>query len=291
MKELKNTPARTFIDRKNISISGYLRDVNKYPMLTPEEEVQLASDIKKGDKAAERAKRRLVEANLRFVISVANMYQQGSLELPDLISEGNIGLMKAAESYDPTRGCSFCSYAVWFVRQHILAAIDNSCTTLRLPSNQIKLLLKYRKMDEEMMQEKQQHISIQEFCMATGLTEERATQIIAASLASVKMDAPYGEDSDYCYGDFMPSDSRADSTLDHESLSIELFDVFSHILSKKETDMVRRHYGIGCEQCTIETIAEDYGLTYERSRMIIKNAIKKIKDSKYSRNLVTYLAA
>lgn len=290
MKEFKvNT--RTITDRNDICVAGYLHDITLYDRISPEEEAQLALEIKKGGKTGEKAKKRLIEANLRFVISVANQYKQNNIELSDLISEGNIGLIKAAETFDETRGFKFISYAVWWIRQSIMSAIGAYSTTIRIPSNQLRMLQKYHDMDKEMMQSQQRHITLSEFCEATGMEETKASAIIGASLASVKMDAPLGDDSDTSFGDMVDSGSKTDSTVDQESLRSELSEAISHCLKDREAIVVRNYFGIGCEAKTLEHIAEELELSRERTRQIMLNAIAKLRISEYAHRLAMYLAA
>lgn len=184
MKEFK-TNSRSITDRGDICVTNYLRDVNRYETISAEEEAELSRLIKKGGKEGERAKERLINANLRFVISVANQYKMKGMELADIISEGNMGLVKAAQNFDDTRGFKFISYAVWWIRQSIIAAIGNYSTTLRLPSNQQRLLQEYHRMNREMMQIEQRNITIEEFCEATGLSSQIAQSMILADIAQI----------------------------------------------------------------------------------------------------------
>lgn len=290
MKEFK-TNLRSMIDRDDFCVAEYLRDINRYSMVSPEEEAQLAHEVKKGGTVGERAKKRLVEANLRFVVSVANQFKQKHIELADLISEGNIGLLKAAQHFDETRGFKFISYAVWWIRQSIMAAIDNCGEVFRLPSNQQRLLQEYKRMDREMMQLEQRNLTLDEFCDVRGVDRNLMRSILDSRIAPVKMDAQMEDDSDSTYGDMIASESKTDASMDKESLHSELSEIIRHCLKEREADIVCRYFGFGCERCTFEAIAESYGLSRERTRQILLNAIVKLKQSPYSTGLVAYLAA
>lgn len=290
MKEFK-TNSRSITDRGDICVSNYLRDVNRYETISAEEEAELSRLIKKGGKEGEKAKERLINANLRFVISVANQYKMKGMELADIISEGNIGLVKAAQNFDDTRGFKFISYAVWWIRQSIISAIGNYSTTLRLPSNQQRLLQEYHRMNREMMQIEQRNITIEEFCEATGLSTQIAQSMILADISPVKMDSPLDSDSDNTIGDMLPSELRADSDSDRESLQIELSSLLGKCLKEREVDIVCRYLGFGCEATPLDAIAESWGLSRERTRQIYLKAITKLRQSPLAHSLFPYLAA
>lgn len=290
MKEFK-TSSRSITDRGDICVSNYLRDVNRYETISAEEEAELSRLIKKGGKEGEKAKERLINANLRFVISVANQYKMKGMELADIISEGNIGLVKAAQNFDDTRGFKFISYAVWWIRQSIISAIGNYSTTLRLPSNQQRLLQEYHRMNREMMQIEQRNITIEEFCEATGLSTQIAQSMILADISPVKMDSPLDSDSDNTIGDMLPSELRADSDSDRESLQIELSSLLGKCLKEREVDIVCRYLGFGCEATPLDAIAESWGLSRERTRQIYLKAITKLRQSPLAHSLFPYLAA
>lgn len=290
MKEFK-IGTNTITDRNDICIAQYLRDINRYDCLSPEEETMLVREIKAGGRKGENAKKKLIESNLRFVISVANQYKTNSMPLADIIAEGNIGLIRAAETFDETRGFKFISYAVWWIRQHIMYALDNNNSAVRLPTNQQRLLKDYHKMDNDMMQKEQRHITIDEFCQAKNVDNNMAQMIINASLASVKMDAPLSDDSDSSFADMMDSGLRTDKRAEFMSLQHDLQQALGNCLKERELDVVCRYYGFGCEAETFEHISERIGLSRERTRQICLNAISKIRNSKYSKELLVYLAA
>lgn len=290
MKEFK-IGTSSITDRNDICIAHYLHDINHYDCLTPEEETQLARDIKAGGRKAENAKKKLIEGNLRFVVSVANQYKTNTMPLADIIAEGNIGLIRAAETFDETRGFKFISYAVWWIRQSIMAAIESNNNAVRLPSNQQRLLKEYRKLDNEMMQREQRHITIDEFCQTMNVDSNMARMIYNASLSAVKMDAPMTDDSDATLGDMMDSGFRTDKDIENVSLQHDLQQALLKCLKDRELDIVCHYYGFGCEAESFERISVRMGLSRERTRQICLNAIAKIRNSKYSKELLMYLAA
>lgn len=290
IKEFKTTIS-SITDRNDICVADYLRDISRYSPLAPEEEAELSHLIKKGGKEGEKAKERLIKANLRFVISVANRYKTRNTELADLISEGNIGLVKAAQLFDETRGFKFISYAVWWIRQSIITAVNNYGPTLHLPSNQQRMLQTYHRLNKEMMQLEHRAITVEEFCEATGVSRSVALATISANTAPMKMDSPIESDSDSTFGDMIASDVKTDASLDHESLCEDLSDIISHCLREREAEILCRYYGLGCEPATLDAIAESYNLSRERTRQICLQAITKLRQSPYSNVLADYLAA
>lgn len=289
MKELKTV--RTITDRSNPCVVSYLHDINMYSRLSPEEEAELCRLVKKGGRTGAKAKERLIQGNLRFVISVANQCKTSKMELADLISEGNIGLVKAAELFDETRGFKFISYAVWWIRQSIMNAIENTCTTLRLPSNQQKLLRKYNDLDKVMMQQEQRHLTIDEFCDIEGIEPSRMATILSATYAPVKMDAPVADDSDTAISDTISSDYITDSILERESLSTDINEAIGSYLTKREQEIVCSFYGIGRPARSMEDIALSLGLTRERTRQICLRAQERLRTCPYASQLALYLAA
>ena len=216
MRQFKNT--RSITMRNNISINNYLNEVNHYPMITVDEEVILARKIKQSGIEADKARQRLVEANLRFVISVANQYRQPDMDLSDLISEGNIGLIKAAERFDDTRGFKFISYAVWWIRQSISSAICENGRIIRLPLNQQVLLNMYSILLQETMQTEQRKPTVAEFAEFANISEDKADMLIGQTTKTLSMDATLSEDTDTSIGDLVSSGSKTDESLDKESL-------------------------------------------------------------------------
>lgn len=275
--------------RSTVSVNNYLRDVNRYPMATLEEEVQLAQAIRKGGKEGERAKRRLVEANLRFVITVANQYRQNSLELADLISEGNIGLIKAAERFDDTRGFKFVSYAVWWIRQAIQQAISEQGRIIRMPLNQQALQQMYNLLLNETLQTEQRKPTAEEFAAFAGIDIKKAEATLNGMLLTTSMDAPVSEDADITIGDILTSGSNSDWQVERESLQSDLHQVLDLLLDTKEYIIICRTYGLGGEEESLETVSTEMGLSRERVRQIRERAISKIRKSTHKNQLAQYL--
>ena len=286
MRQLKITHSITNRDIK--SLDKYLQDICSEELLTPEQEVQLAQRIKQGDQAALE---RLTKANLRFVVSVAKQYQNQGLSLPDLINEGNVGLIKAAKRFDETRGFKFISYAVWWIRQSILQAIAEQSRIVRLPLNQVGSLNKINHEINRFEQENQRHPSISELSEATNLDEEKIGQSMAADGHHVSIDAPFQDGEDNCMLDVMPSgdDSRTDRIVDHESMAQELNTVLNKVLKEREITIIRECFGIGCHEKGLEEIGDQLGLTRERVRQIREKSIAKLRDSGNAKILMKYL--
>lgn len=246
-------------------------------MISIDEEIELAQIIRKGGRAGERAKNRLVEANLRFVVSVAKQYQHQGLTLTDLIDEGNIGLIKAAERFDETRGFKFISYAVWWVRQSILQAIAEQSRIVRLPLNQVGSLNKVNQEINKFEQENLRRPSVQEISDRTGVDEDKIAQSMMASGHHVSIDAPFGsDDDDNAMVDVMSSgdDSRTDKGVDHESMAQELRAVLDKVLKERERKILCACYGIGETEKGLEEIGDKMGLTRERVRQIREKALQ-----------------
>ena len=258
-------------------------------MATLEEEVQLAQAIRKGGKEGERAKRRLVEANLRFVITVANQYRQNSLELADLISEGNIGLIKAAERFDDTRGFKFVSYAVWWIRQAIQQAISEQGRVIRMPLNQQALQQMYNLLLNETLQTEQRKPTAEEFAAFAGIDIKKAEATLNGMLLTTSMDAPVSEDADITIGDILTSGSNSDWQVERESLQSDLHQVLDLLLDTKEYIIICRTYGLGAEEESLETVSTEMGLSRERVRQIRERAISKIRKSTHKNQLAQYL--
>ncbi len=260
-------------------------------MVSIDEEIELAQAIRKGGPAAERAKEKLVKANLRFVVSVAKQYQHQGLTLTDLIDEGNIGLVKAAEKFDETRGFKFISYAVWWIRQSILQAIAEQSRIVRLPLNQVGALTKINAEISKFEQEYQRKPSVEELSMITDIDESKIDVAIKADTHHMSIDAPFGEDDDNSMADVMASgdDSRTDKHVDFESMSLELNNVLNKVLKEREVIIVRECYGIGCHEKGLEEIGDELGLTRERVRQIREKSIIKLREHGYSRILMKYL--
>ena len=289
MRQLKIQKSIT--NRNSEALDKYLVEIGRAPMVSIDEEIELAQIIKKGGRAAERAKNKLVEANLRFVVSVAKQYQHQGLTLTDLIDEGNIGLIKAAERFDETRGFKFISYAVWWIRQSILQAIAEQSRIVRLPLNQVASLNKVNQESNRFEQENQRRPSVEELAQRTGIDEEKISQSMAASGHHVSIDAPFGEDDDNSMVDVMASgeDSRTDKHVDHESMAMELRQVLDKVLKDREKQIVCACFGIGETEKGLEEIGDKMGLTRERVRQIREKSITKLRDSGNVKILMKYL--
>ena len=289
MRQLKIQKSIT--NRNSEALDKYLVEIGRAPMVSIEEEIELAQAIKKGGRAGERAKNKLVEAKLRFVVSVAKQYQHQGLTLTDLIDEGNIGLIKAAERFDETRGFKFISYAVWWIRQSILQAIAEQSRIVRLPLNQVGSLNKVNHEINKFEQENLRRPSVEEIADRTGVDEEKISLSMAASGHHVSIDAPFGDDDDNAMVDVMSSgdDSRTDKQVDHESMAMELKQVLGQVLKERERQIVCACFGIGEPEKGLEEIGDKMGLTRERVRQIREKSISKLRESGYVKILMKYL--
>ena len=289
MRQLKIQKSIT--NRAGEALDKYLVEIGRVPMISVEEEIELAQKIKKGGREGERAKDKLVKANLRFVVSVAKQYQHQGLGLTDLIDEGNIGLVKAAEKFDETRGFKFISYAVWWIRQSILQAIAEQSRIVRLPLNQVGALSKINAEISKFEQENQRRPSVHELSDLTNIDETKLDQTIKADNHHMSIDAPFQEDDDNSMADVLASgeDSRADKHVDYESMSHELDTVLRNVLKDREITIVRECFGIGCNEKGLEEIGDQLGLTRERVRQIREKSIVKLRESGDSKLLIKYL--
>ncbi len=287
MRQFKNT--KNITERSNISVNKYFKEVSRYPMVTVDEEVILAQKIRQGGKEADKARQRLVEANLRFVISVANQYHQYNMDLSDLISEGNIGLIKAAERFDETRGFKFISYAVWWIRQSISSTIYENGRIIRLPLNQQALLNMYSILLKETMQTEQRKPTTAEFAEFANISENKAGILIEQTAKTLSMDDPLSEDTDTSIGDLVSSGSKTDESLDKESLHQDMTAILNHILSAKEKEILMRSFGINCKEEGLEEIGFAFGLSRERVRQIREKALCKIRHSNKIGILAQYI--
>ena len=286
MRQLKITHSITNRDIK--SLDKYLQDICSEELLTPEEEVQLAQRIKNGDQAALD---KLTRANLRFVVSVAKQYQNQGLSLPDLINEGNVGLIKAAKRFDETRGFKFISYAVWWIRQSILQAIAENSRIVRLPANQLGALNKLKKEMSKLEQELERPPSEEELAEMLDIPEDKIKAILGISGRHVSIDAPLASDEDVNFVDVLPNEDTppTDDKLMHESLSQEIERSLS-TLTPYERDVIKMYYGIGLPHpLSLDEIAMKFNLTRERVRQIKEKGIKRLKSSSKSKHLKQYL--
>ena len=289
MRQLKIQKSIT--NRSSEALDKYLVEIGREPMITVDEEIELAQEIHKGGRKGERAKEKLIKANLRFVVSVAKQYQHQGLSLTDLIDEGNIGLVKAAEKFDETRGFKFISYAVWWIRQSILQAIAEQSRIVRLPLNQVSAISKINQVTNEFIQQHNRRPSIQELSELTGIDESRIRQSQNADNHHMSIDAPFSDDDDNSMADMLSGgeDSRTDRSVDFESMSDDLKAVLKKTLKDREITIVTECFGIGCHEKGLEEIGTEMGLTRERVRQIREKAIEKIRDSGNARVLMKYL--
>ena len=289
MRQLKIQKSIT--NRSSEALDKYLVEIGRVPMISVDEEIELAQKIRKGGREGERAKEKLVKANLRFVVSVAKQYQHQGLGLTDLIDEGNIGLVKAAEKFDETRGFKFISYAVWWIRQSILQGIAEQSRIVRLPLNQVGALSKINSEISKFEQKNQRRPSVQELSSLTNIDETKIDQTIKADNHHMSIDAPFQEDDDNSMADVLASgeDSRADKQVDYESMAKELDTVLRNVLKDREITIVRECFGIGCHEKGLEEIGDQLGLTRERVRQIREKSIVKLRESGYAKLLIKYL--
>src|SRR6187549_1057380 len=286
MRQLKITKSIT--NRENASLEKYLQEIGREDLINAEEEVKLARKIKQGDQASLE---KLTRANLRFVVSVAKQYQNQGLSLPDLINEGNLGLIKAAKRFDETRGFKFISYAVWWIRQSILQALAEQSRIVRLPLNQVGSLNKISKAYSKLEQEFEREPSSEELSKILDLPSEKIADTMRVSGKHVSMDAPFVSGEDNSLLDVLEnSDSpRADSLLMNESLQKEI-DRSLSTLTEREREVVRLFFGIGMNHgLTLEEIGAKFDLTRERVRQIKEKAIRRLRHNSRSKLLQQYL--
>ncbi|MFC2127653.1 RNA polymerase sigma factor RpoD/SigA [Bacteroidota bacterium] len=286
MRQLKITKQVT--NRETASLDKYLQEIGKVDLITADMEVELAQRIKAGDQVALE---KLTKANLRFVVSVAKQYQNQGLTLPDLINEGNLGLIKAAKRFDETRGFKFISYAVWWIRQSILQALAEQSRIVRLPLNKIGSINKINKMYAFLEQENERPPSAEEIAKKLDMTVNDVKESMKNSGRHVSMDAPLIEGEDSNLYDVLNSGEspNPDKNLLHESLRVEIERALE-TLTPREADVVKLYFGLGEHQpMTLEEIGETFDLTRERVRQIKEKAIRRLKHTSRSRILMTYL--
>jgi RNA polymerase primary sigma factor len=285
MRQLKITKSIT--NRESASLDKYLQEIGREDLITVEEEVELAQAIRRGDRAALE---KLTRANLRFVVSVAKQYQNQGLSLPDLINEGNLGLIKAAEKFDETRGFKFISYAVWWIRQSILQALAEQSRIVRLPLNQVGSLNKITKAFSKFEQEHERRPSAEELAKALDIPVDKVSDTLKVSGRHISVDAPFVEGEDNSLLDVLVNEDApvADRALMNESLSKEINRALS-ALNERERDIVKMFFGIGRHEMTLEEIGDEFGLTRERVRQIKEKAIRRLKQSNKNNLLKSYL--
>lgn len=286
MRQLKITKQVT--NRETASLDKYLQEIGKVELITAEEEVALAQRIKQGDQAALE---KLTKANLRFVVSVSKQYQNQGLSLPDLINEGNLGLIKAAQRFDETRGFKFISYAVWWIRQSILQALAEQSRIVRLPLNKIGSINKINKAYAKLEQEYEREPNFEEIAGILEISENEVKESLRNSGRHVSMDAPLVQDEENNMYDVLKNDDMAtpDSGLLYESLRKEIDRAIS-TLTPREADVIRLYFGLeGQHPMTLEEIGEKFDLTRERVRQIKEKAIRRLKHTTRSKILKSYL--
>ena len=285
MRQLKITKSIT--NRESESLEKYLQEIGREELLSTDEEVELAQRIRKGDR---KALDRLTKANLRFVVSVAKQYQNQGMSLPDLINEGNLGLIKAAEKFDETRGFKFISYAVWWIRQSILQAIAEQSRIVRVPLNQVGSVNKINRMLNKFEQENERRPSSVEISEQTDIPQEKVDEAMMVNTRHVSVDAPFVDGEDNSLLDVLVNDEApmADRQLVIESLRSEIAAVLK-TLNERERNVITAFYGIGQPEMTLEEIGNKFGLTRERVRQIKEKAIRKLRACSPRNNLKTYL--
>ena len=289
MRQLKITKSIT--NRESQSLEKYLQEIGKVDLLTPEEEVDLAKKIKQGNQAALE---KLTKANLRFVVSVAKQYQNQGLSLSDLINEGNLGLIKAAQRFDETRGFKFISYAVWWIRQSMLQALAEQSRIVRLPLNKVGSLNKINKAFSELEQEYEREPSPEELAEMLEIPTEEVETTLGVAARHVSMDAPFVEGEDNSLLDVLENSGTpgTDEALEYrESLRREIERSLS-TLTERQCDVIKLYFGIGVEHpMSLEDIGEKFGLTRERVRQIKDKAINKLRSANRSKLLKHYLGS
>lgn len=285
MKQLKITKSIT--NRESASLDKYLQEIGREDLIVVEEEVELAQRIRKGDRAALE---KLTKANLRFVVSVAKQYQNQGLSLPDLINEGNLGLIKAAEKFDETRGFKFISYAVWWIRQSILQALAEQSRIVRLPLNQVGSLNKISKAYSKFEQENERRPSPDELAEELDIPVDKISDTLKVSGRHISVDAPFVEGEDNSLLDVLVNDDSpmADRTLVNESLAREI-DRALDTLTEREKAIIQMFFGIGRQEMTLEEIGDEFNLTRERVRQIKEKAIRRLRQNSKNKLLKSYL--
>ncbi len=281
------TIRKSITNRESASIDKYLQEISREELITAEEEVELAQRIRNGDN---EALQKLARANLRFVVSVAKQYQNQGLSLPDLINEGNLGLIKAASKFDETRGFKFISYAVWWIRQSILQALAEQARVVRLPLNQIGSLNRMKQTFAKLEQEFGRTPTAQEISSVLEISKETVTKTMMLQGKHISVDAPFAEDDDNSLLDVMHNDNtpKTDHVLMKESLMEEIERLLS-TLSSREKGIIKHSFGINAQELTLDEIGKKYNLTKERVRQIREKALLHLRTSSKSHLLKTYL--
>ena len=291
MKQFKIS--KNYTNRSEESLDRYLVEISRMPMITPDQEVELAQIIRKGGKKGEEAKDKLVTANLRFVVSVAKQYQHQGVPLSDLINEGNLGLMTAADKFDETRGFKFISYAIWWIRQSILQSIAEYSSIVRRPQSQIAISNKIKNATNEFIQKYQRYPSAEELSDIISLEIDKIEKAIQAEAHVASIDAPITDDEGTTMADMISSSSEyaSDRKVDYDSMCNDLMQVLTSILNERERIIVIQSFGIGCPERGLDAIGNDLGLTRERVRQIRERGFDKVRKSPKSRLLLKHLGS
>ena len=291
MKQFKIS--KNYTNRSEESLDRYLVEISRMPMITSDQEVELAQIIRKGGKKGEEAKEKLVTANLRFVVSVAKQYQHQGVPLSDLINEGNLGLMTAADKFDETRGFKFISYAIWWIRQSILQSIAEYSSIVRRPQSQIAISNKIKNATNEFIQKYQRYPSAEELSDIISLEIDKIEKAIQAEAHVASIDAPITEDEGTTMADMISSSSEyaSDRKVDYDSMCNDLMQVLTSILNERERIIVIQSFGIGCPERGLDAIGNDLGLTRERVRQIRERGLDKVRKSPKSRLLLKHLGS
>jgi len=285
MRQLKITKSIT--NRESAALDKYLQEIGHEDLISIEEEIELAQRIRKGDR---KALEKLTKANLRFVVSVAKQYQNQGLSLPDLINEGNLGLIKAAEKFDETRGFKFISYAVWWIRQSILQAIAEQSRIVRLPLNQVGSVNKINRILNKFEQEHERRPNVDEIADQIDLPEDKIVEAMKVNGKHISVDAPIMEGADSSLLDVLPNTESpmADNELVMESLREEVASALN-VLNERERNIIECFYGINQREMTLEEIGDKFGLTRERVRQIKEKALRRLRQNTKSKQLKSYL--
>ncbi len=284
MKQLKITQSVT---ERTRPVEGYLKDISRIPMLSINDETELFSRIHLGD---DEARQELVKANLRFVVSVAKQYQGRGMELCDLINEGNIGLMKAAEKFDPTRGFKFISFAVWWIRQSILEALSNNSRIVRLPMNQVANINKIQGMKIDFLQKYGREPSDEEIAEELKTSSGKIRETLHSYSGYTSLDSPFGEDEDGCLLDVLPDKNTVvtDDGLEKESCRADINNILQ-VLTERERNIILLNFGLGCQEKSLDEIGQMMNLTRERVRQVREKAIRKLSRSEIKGRLIQYV--
>lgn len=266
---------RNITDRRDASLTAYFKEVSRLPLISPEEEKKLARKIQKGDK---RAEEKLVKANLRFVITIAKQYQHKGLPLVDLIQEGNIGIIKAAQKWNPNKGIKFIYYAVWWIRQAIIKAIADQCRMIRMPASQVIKLTSINKASQKIEQTEDRIPTAYEIADDIIMNPVKVRQSIEANVRPISLESPLQQDDDIgCFGDLLTSDTQnPDQVLDAEDLGTQL-EIVLEKLPTRSSDAIRMYYGIGMPAMSYAKISRKLGISNERIRQLVQEGLKRIR--------------